>query len=98
MYRNKSFNELLSKELKDPEVAKEYLLASIEGEDGLSLTDALFNLILAMGTKEFSELVDMKSQNISRLVTSGAIPKVETYNRMLAPFNLQVKINVEKVA
>lgn len=98
MYRTKSFNELLSKELQDPVIGREYIVSAMEGDDGLTLVEALFEVISIMGTKEYSELVGMKQQNVSRLISSGTIPKLETVNQLLAPFKLKARLDVEEVA
>ena len=98
MYRTKSFDEALSKKLKKPRYAREFLLASMEGNDGMDLFEALKFTISCMGTKEFSEASGILPPNISRALSQDSAPKVETLNKFLAPFKLRVKIDVEKVA
>lgn len=98
MYRSKSFDEMLSKELQNPTIGREYIISAMEGKEGKSLVEALFEVITIMGTKEFAELVGMQQQNISRLLTSGDIPKIDTINKLLAPFGLRARLDVEEVA
>lgn len=96
MYRTKSFDEFLSKELRKPKIGREYIIAAIEADK--SLLDALVEVISIMGTKEFAKLTGIKPQNVSRFLSQDSIPKIETLNQMLAPFKLKAKLNVEKVA
>lgn len=97
MYRTKSFNEMLAEELKNPGFAKEYLLASMEGEDGMDLLGALKHTISVMGIKEYSEISGMKPSNISRMLSQEEIPKIQTLNKFLAPFKLKVRVEVEDI-
>ena len=98
MFRTKSFDKLLSDKLKNPKVARGYIIEAISGDDPQSLVDALLDLIETMGHKEFSELVDMNASAITRMVKNGDMPKIEMINRFLAPFGLKTKLDVEEVA
>ena len=98
MRRNKSLDELLSKQLRIPEVGKSYILESMEGEEGKSLVDALFEVIGIIGITEYAEMTGMQRSNLSRLLSSGEIPKIETLNTLLSPYNLKTKLDVEEVA
>ncbi len=98
MYRTKSFDEMVSKELQDPMNAREFMLASMEGEDGKNLIDALKRTISIMGVSEFAELIGVQRSNVSRMLSQDDIPKIETLNRYLEPFKLRVRIDVEEVA
>ncbi len=101
MYRTKDFDELLYEELKDLEFAKGYFLSKmqeIDGEPGLPFFDALKHVVRKMGIKEYAELVGMERQNISRIIANDAPPKVETLDKMLAPFGLRIKFDVVEVA
>ncbi|MCB9027136.1 MAG: hypothetical protein H6625_12505 [Bdellovibrionaceae bacterium] len=97
-YRTESFDAYLSEQLQNPEMAKEFLLSSMEGEDSLNLIDALKRTISCMGIKEFSEISGIHRHSISRMLSQDDIPKIETLNNYLAPFHLRVKIQVEDVA
>ena len=96
--RNKSFDELLSKQLRNPEFARGYIFEAMRGEDALTIEEVLFEMIQIIGIKEYAELVGMQASNVTRMLSSGEIPKIETINRLLAPFGLKAKIDVEEVA
>ena len=99
--RTKDFDEYLSQQLQDCDYRREYLLElirAVDGEEGLSLLEALKDIINTMGVTEFSKLVGMKRSAISRLLSQEKLPKVDTLDKLLAPFGLRAKINVEEVA
>ena len=98
MYRTESFDKLLSAKLHDPEFGREFLLSSMQGEDGLSLTDALKRVIACMGVKEYAAMSGIHRASISRMLASDETPRVATLNRYLSPFKLRVKIDVENAA
>ena len=98
MYRTESFDELLSEQLKNPEFAREFLLSSMEGEDGLNLIDALKRTIGYMGVKEYSEVSGIHRNSVSRMLSQDDIPKIETLNKYLSPIGLRAKFEVEEVA
>lgn len=87
MYRRKSFDDKLSKKLKNHKFAKKYILDSIKG--GKSVMEALKYTISCMGTKEFSEISGIKSPNISRMLSQDTIPKIVTLQKFLDPFHLE---------
>ena len=101
MYRTKDFDKHLSKQLQNPSYRKGYLLSLIKddnGEEGLSLFDSLKHVISKMGVTDFANLTDMERSSISRLLSQDSPPKLETLNRLLIPFGLKVKIDLEEVA
>src|SRR4051812_48372636 len=55
MNRASSYDEDLSAKLQDPKFAQSFLMGLMEGEEGLSIEDALRHTIKRMGVKEFSE-------------------------------------------
>ncbi len=98
MKRTKSFDKMLSKKLHNPKFAREYIMASMEGEEAQTLIEAMIEVINVMGHKEFAELVGIERAAISRISKNGDIPKIETLNNLLAPFRLRAKLDVEEVA
>ena len=98
MYRTESFDELLSEQLQNPEFAKEFLLSSMEGDDGLDLVNALKRTISCMGIKEYSEMSGIHRNSVSRMLSQEDIPKIDTLNKYLFPFNLRAKFDIEEVA
>ena len=92
MYRRTTFDDKLSKKLKQASFAKSYILKSIR--KGMTVMEALKNVISCMGTKEFSEISGIKSPNISRMLSQDAIPKLATLQKFLDPFQLDVDLNI----
>ncbi|PIW64179.1 MAG: hypothetical protein COW13_01130, partial [Candidatus Omnitrophica bacterium CG12_big_fil_rev_8_21_14_0_65_50_5] len=56
MPRTESYNEEISKKLKNPKYAQTFLETLMEGPEGLSPEDALRHTIEIMGVKEFAKL------------------------------------------
>jgi DNA-binding phage protein len=97
MYRSGNYNKMISEDLQnDPTFAREYILVTMN-EDKLSLIDSLKQMIEKMGISEFAKLTGFQRSNISRFVSTNEFPQINTLNKYLAPFNLKVKIDVEKV-
>ena len=88
--RAKDWNEGLAKDLKDPEFAREFLLAA--AEEGVSLQQALGKVIRAMGVNEFAAKIDMASPNLLRTINPRHNPTQATINRLLAPFGLKLSL------
>ena len=93
-YRTKSFDEFLSEQLQDEEIAREFLLSSMEGEDGVSLVEALQRTISIMGVKEFSETSGIHRNSVSRMLKEG-ITTFKNLDNYLSAFGLQSRISVE---
>ena len=98
MYRHGSYDEKLAQELKNLEFARGFLKSLMEGEDGLSLLDALKHTIRRMGVKEFSKVADIPEKSVSRMLSQESIPKLETLNKYCSPFGLKVGLVLEDVA
>ena len=98
MNRSKSYDQELSEKLKNPHFAQNFLLTLMEGEDGLSVEEALKHAIERMGVKEFSEASGIPSPNIVDFLKDRRRPKPETLDLYLHPFHLRIKIELEKVA
>jgi len=88
--RSAEWNEGLSADLRDPDFAKEFILASLE--EGLSLQVVLGKVIRAYGVKEFSKKVKIASPNILRAINPGHNATQETLNRLLKPFGLRLAV------
>lgn len=99
MYRSNSYDEKLSRKLKNPVFAQEYLLALVDDEEEpMSIEDALRHAILKMGTTDFAELVEDDKGNVDKFLKRKRLLKEETLNRYLRPFALRVRKALEKVA
>lgn len=95
MRRTKNFNSDLSERLKNKKFAAHYLLSLMEGEDGLSLEEALKIFIEQMGIKEFSEITNFSCSNIVAFIKGRRHPKKETLDAYLKPFKLKTVLHVE---
>ena len=101
MHRSNDYDSYVAGQLRDPEYRQSYLLAlmsTVDGEEGLSPLDALVSVIGKMGVTEFADLAGMQRSSVARIISQKSPPKLETMDKMLAPFGLKVKIDVEKVA
>ncbi len=88
--RSADWNEGLAKDLRNPEFAREFLLAAVE--EGVAVQRALGKVIRAMGVKEYAELTGMASSNVLRAIRARHNPTQSTLNRMLRPFGLKLSI------
>ena len=98
MKRSRSFDAYLSKQLENIAFAQGYILDLMEGEDGLSLEEALRTTIRQMGVKEFCERAQMRKQNVNDFLTEQRNLKRETIDAFLKPFGLRTRIIVEKAS
>ena len=98
MNRNKSYNQELSKKLKNPRFAQGFILTLMEGEEGLNVEDALRHTIERIGIKEFSELADIPGPNITEFVKGKRKLKPETLDSYLSPFHLRTRLVLEKAS
>jgi probable addiction module antidote protein len=88
--RTKDWNEGLANDLKNPQFAREFLLAAVE--EGVSLQQALGKVIRAMGVKEFAEKIGMESPNLLRAINPRHNPTQTTIDRLLAPIGLKLSL------
>jgi DNA-binding phage protein len=88
--RSKNWNRGLAEDLRDPEFAREFLLAAID--DGVSVQRALGKVVRAMGVKEFAAKVRMAGPNVLRAINPRHNPTQDTLNRLLRPFGLRLSL------
>ena len=88
--RAADWNEGLAQDLRNPEFAREFLLAAVE--EGVTVQRALGKVIRAMGVKEYAELTGMASSNVLRAIRARHNPTQATLNRMLRPLGLKLSI------
>lgn len=88
--RSADWNAGLAEDLRNPEFAREFLLAAVE--EGVSVQRALGKVIRAMGVKEYAELTGMASSNVLRAIRARHNPTQVTLNRMLRPFGLKLSV------
>jgi DNA-binding phage protein len=88
--QTKDWNEGLAKDLRNPQFAREFLLASID--EDISLQHALGKVIRAIGVKEFAARIGMESPNLLRAINPRHNPTQATINRLLNPFALKLSL------
>lgn len=99
MYRSNSYDEKISKKMKNPEFAQEYLLSLVNDEDEpMEIEDALRFAINRIGVTEFANLIGESKSNVGNFLNGKRVLKEETLNKYLAPFSLKVKKVLEEVA
>jgi DNA-binding phage protein len=80
----------LAADLRDPDFAREFLLAAID--EGLPIQQALAKVIRTTGIKEFAARVRMASPNVVRAIHPRHNPTQATLNRLLKPFRLRLSL------
>jgi len=102
MKRTKSFDKIISKELRKSKRYRkgflEGLMEEIDGEKGLSLENALKVTIQSMGVKEFAILTHQAPSNIVDFLKGRRHPKQSTLDNYLRPFGLKTVLHVVKAA
>jgi DNA-binding phage protein len=96
--RHRTFEEDLAWELRNREFAATYFLTLMEGNDGLTLLQALQHTIYRMGVKEFSKKARIHPKSVSRMLASSSLPKLDTLDAYLAPFGLKARVVPERKA
>lgn len=85
--RSGNWKEYVASRLKDPKMAREYLLAGLEmGEE---LEAALADLIRAYGVKEFVHDYRVPRATVFRLM-AGAQVKMEIYEKLLGRMGMKL--------
>jgi DNA-binding phage protein len=88
--RSRDWNRGLAEDLRNPQFAREFLLAAID--DGVSVQRALGKVVRAMGVREFAAKVSMADSNVLRAINPRHNPTQETLNRLLRPFRLRLSL------
>ena len=86
--RSQNWNVGLAQDLRDPELAQEFLWATMD--EGVALQVALGKVIRAIGVEEFAARVDMAAPNVLRAINRRHNPTVEALNRLLDPLTLRL--------
>ena len=91
--RSRDWNEGLAQDLRDPDFAREFVLAACE--EGVCIQDVLRKVVLLYGVKEFAQQAGMPSSNVTRTLRPHSNPTYKTLDRLLAPLGLQLSISVK---
>lgn len=92
--RVKDWNESLSLRLKNPEFAREFIIASLD--ESISLKEVLAKVIRAYGVNEFAEEANMPSSNVIRAISPDSNITYSTLSKMLSVFSLEVGVSVSR--
>jgi probable addiction module antidote protein len=89
----KSFDEVFSKELKDPEFVREYLEAALE-EDGIqAFLVALQNVIRATeGMTKTSEIAGVGRESLYKSLSELGNPQIVTVDNILRQIGLRFSV------
>ena len=98
MYRNRAYDEDLAQELQDAKGAQTFILALMEGDDGMELEAALRHTIRRMGVKEFCVKAKIAMPNVMSFLAEKRKLKQNSLDRFLKPFRLKTRIVVEKAS
>ena len=96
MPRSESYNEKVSKKLRNPKYAQAFIEALMEGDEGLNAEDALRHTIEIMGIKEFSKLAKIEMPRVVEFTKKKRKFKSETIDSMLKPFRMRTKMILER--
>jgi len=96
MPRTENYNEEVSKKLRDPDYARSFIEALMEGDDGLSPEDALRRTIEIMGIKEFSKVAKVETPRVVEFTKKRRKFKPETIDLLLKPFRLKTRLILER--
>ena len=88
--RSRDWDEGLAQDLRDPEFARESLLAAMD--EGVPIHVAIGKVVRAMGVKEFAAKVRMASPNVLRAIHARHNPTQDTLKRLLKPFRLKLSL------
>lgn len=88
--RSRDWNEGLAQDLRDPEFARDFLLAAMD--EGVPIQTALGKVIRAMGVTEFAEQAQMAGPNVLRAIHPRHNPTQATLNRLLRPLRLRLSL------
>jgi DNA-binding phage protein len=85
------WSKIREKELRDPDFAREYLLAAVE--EGLDLNVALGDVVRAVGTRKYARwLKGIDQPNVLRALRKGSNPTIKTIEKILAPLRLRLSV------
>lgn len=96
MPRTESYNEEVSKKLKNPKYAQNFIEGLMEGDEGLSAEDAIRHTIEIMGIKEFAKLAKIETPRVVEFTKKKRNFKPETIDLLLRPFRMRTKMILER--
>ncbi len=88
--RSIDWNDGLAKDLQNMKFAQGFIQSALD--EGLSIQQVLGKVIRAYGVKEFSAKAKLPSSNVLRAINPKHNPTLDTMNRLLKPFALQIAV------
>lgn len=92
MKRSHNYNETISRSLRNPTYAREYLKALMEEPEGLTAEQALRNMIEVMGITEFARLAKVPKSRVIEFTKEKRTFKPSTLDLFLKPFKLRTRL------
>jgi probable addiction module antidote protein len=89
-------HEAVVRELReDPELAVEYLKATLEEEDETAMRLGLLRLAQACGVQEVADKAGLRRENVYRALSPKGNPTIKTLSSILRALGL--KLSVERI-
>jgi DNA-binding phage protein len=88
--RSRDWNEGLSRDLRKPDFAREFVLGLLD--EGFTLQQALNKVVRAYGVKEFASKAKMLSPNVLRSIDGRHNPTQKTLEHLLRPLGLRLTV------
>ncbi len=92
MKRSDNYNEKISKKLRNPVYAQEYLKTLMKGSEGLSPEEALRDMIEVMGITEFAKLANVPKPRVIDFTKDKRKFKPSTLDLFIRPFKLRTRL------
>ncbi len=89
--RSVEWNQGLAKDLKNTKFAAQFIQSSLE--EGISLQAVLAKIVRSYGVSEFAKKIGMPASNVLRTVNPKHNPTIDTLNRFLKPFGLELSVS-----
>jgi probable addiction module antidote protein len=92
-------NEALVQELRaDPELALEYLKATLEEDDDHSFRSGLLRLAQAYGVQDIADKAGIKRENVYRALSGKGNPTLKTFTSIVNAMGLRLTVERQKGA
>ncbi len=91
--RDKSYDDLLTASLTDPDEAAAYIEATLELEDPAALLIALRQVAKAHGMAEVARRADLGEKTLFRALGENGNPTVDTLHRVLHAVGLRLTVS-----
>ncbi len=90
----KDWNETLSSRLRNPEFAREFIIASLD--ESIALKEILAKVIRAYGVNEFAEKAHLPSYDVVCAISPDSNITYSTLSKMLSVFGLEIGVSISR--